>query len=462
LGIVRWQPGDPGRFAARNADDLVLSSRRRRYCGAVAGSVEAAAGQVRVHDRSQPYSAFFTDELLWVEGKLRLDGHARLYGARIEFVRDHGETPPAPFHLLRRDDPASGRKKLQVVVGDQSAGENRFVVGTKTGVGGSGEDVHSEHFVVTDEGKVGVATADPLAPLHLPQEGVQIGTSATPADNFHVQSDTSGPRGLRLYNGDTGSGTHLLSVTQLGRVGIGVTDPSNRLHVDGALGVRQNALFLSGDGRWSSFTFNAHHNEANNGWVFPDPAQPAVTVEIDAWGGPRFEVFSTRVGDNQSWTSRLKVFGHSGDLGMAANGGRVGIGTYSPTAKLDVRGDLRVDGEIELGNPARRPVAAVTGLRMLWGNVSDAGTRLTGEGFTPVRLGAGRYQLTFDEPFSSRPTAVVTKVYRLFTADSGTGVEPQQNAIIDQLEGNFAIVATANADGDLEDSNFCFLVVGPR
>lgn len=463
IGLVRWQPGNPGSFVARTPAEVVQSARIREYCGVVAGSVEATGGQVRVHDRRLPYSPSVTDELLSVEGAMRLDGHARLYGSRIEFVRNHNESPPAPFHLLRRDDMGAGRKTLQVVIGDQSAGDNRFVVGTKTGTDPEGRDLHSEHVVVTDQGRVGVGTSEPAAPLHLTAEGLEIGASATAQDNFHIQSNTDGPRGLRLYNGDVGAGTHIASFTQSGRVGIGLTDPTNTLHVNGALGVRQNAMYLSGDRRWSSLTFNAHHNAANNDWVFPDPAQPAVTIEMDNVNGtPRFEVYSTRLGDTQSWVSRLRVLGHSGDVGMAAAGGNVGVGTYSPLAKLDVRGDLRVTGEIEFDNPLRRPVAGTPGLRVVCGNVGTSGTRVEGEGFSVARLGPGRYRITFDEAFPSPPTVIVSKVYETFQSSAGALVRPAQNAIVDQVVPGSTVIATAGASGALADSNFCFLALGPR
>ena len=39
------------------------------------------------------------------------------------------------------------------------------------------------------------------------QDGLEIGTSNTPEDNFYLQSNTDGPRALRIYNKDVGSGT---------------------------------------------------------------------------------------------------------------------------------------------------------------------------------------------------------------------------------------------------------------
>jgi hypothetical protein len=440
-------------------DEIALDrhARSRVYCGVVASSIEANGGHVRVHDRSQPYSPFFTpDELLWVEGSLRIDGHARVYGHRLEFIRSHTESPRLPIHVLRHD--GTDGTKMQAVIGDQSAGANRFAVGRKTGTDpNTGLDTHSEDFVVTDAGRVGVGTSQPSALLHLKEDGLQIGTSANPDDNFHLQSNTDGPRGLRVYNGDVGAGSHVASLTQTGRLGIGTTDPSNVVHVNGDLGIRQNQLYLSGGtGDWSSVTWNAHHSADGTDWVFPDPTKPAVTIEMDAAGGsPRFEVYSTLPGANTDWRSRLKVFGHNGDIGMALHGGNVGIGTYSPAEKLDVRGEIAFAGGL-------RPVGAPTGTRVIWGRVNANGTVAAGAGFTVARLGAGRYEISFDTPFSLPPAVIISNVWGAFNLEGGASVDTRENALVDRILTNAVIVDTGDTTGDLTDSNFCFMAIGPR
>ncbi|MGH3897914.1 MAG: hypothetical protein ACRDTA_06580, partial [Pseudonocardiaceae bacterium] len=84
-------------------------------------------------------------------------------------------------------------------------------------------------------GNLGVGRGvTPLTALHLPERGLQIGASANAGDNFHWISDVNGgARGLRLYNGNHGSGTHLLTVSRDGRIGVNDTNPGYALTVAG-------------------------------------------------------------------------------------------------------------------------------------------------------------------------------------------------------------------------------------
>ena len=448
LGVVMYQPGNPGHLTTRDDPTKQRHARSRQYIGVVAGSVEAMGGVVHVHDRDKPYSTFATDELLCVEGDIRSDGDVRLFGRRLEFVASHAENPRLPMQVLREDDPAKGTAALTLVIGDKAAGANRLVVARKSGQDAAGRDQHEARLVVTDKGNVGIGTDEPKALLHLAEQGLQIGASTTATDNFYIQSNTDGPRALRFYNKDVGAGVPLLSLTADGRLGLGETAPTHPLHVKGATGIRQNAMYVGGDERWSSLTFNAHHNAANNDWVFPHPELPAVTLEMDAAeaGHPRFEVWSTVLGDNRRWESRVMVEGHSGN---------VGIGTRTPQVRLDVNGDLRFAGLAAVGSTAK--------VRVIWGAVGPDGAITAGEGFTAAPAGGGgRYTLTFTPPFTAQPTLVVTRVHETLSDNHGTAVTASETAVVDQALNDRAIVATADKNGVRANGGFTFVAIGPR
>ena len=445
LGVVTYQPGSPGRLRARDDATRLRHARSREHVGAVAGSVEAPAGVVRVHDRGRPSSPYVTGELLTVEGDVRSDGDLRIFGRRLEFLASHEESPRRPFQVMRKDDLAAGSADLTLVIGDGDQGANRLVVARKSGEDAGG-DLHQPCLVVTDNGRAGVGVERPLAPLHLTGGGLQIGDGSQAEDNFHLEAGTS-PRSLRFNNGNAGAGTPLMALTDEGRLGIGATDPTHALHVTSPRGLRQGSLYLSGDSSWSSVTYNAHHDESNNAWVFPDASKPAVTVEMDAKDAfPRFEVYTTRPGDNRSWTSQLLVRGDTG---------RVGIGTRSPQATLDVAGEVRFSGLFAVG--------AGSATRVLWGAVGLGGSVDAGSGFTVERPGgAGRYRIVFGQPFSGLPVLVVSRVHGSLLANAGTAVTASETAVVDEVDVGGAIAATAGPDGARADGAFTFLAIGPR
>lgn len=127
-----------------------------------------------------------------------------------------------------------------------------------------------------------------------------------------------------------------------GNLGIETATPTNRVHIDHNSGLRVNRLYTSGGAGngpavWSSIAFNAHHNDANSAWVFPDPARRAVTIEMDDVGGtPRFEVWSTTLANTTAWVKRLTVNGDSGDVILNDNGGRTAVGPTAPECRLHV------------------------------------------------------------------------------------------------------------------------------
>jgi hypothetical protein len=264
-------------------------------------------------------------------------------------------------------------------------------------------------------------------------------------------SNTDGARALRFYGGDFGAGTPLMSLTGEGRLGIGETSPTHALHVKRASGLRQNALYVSGDSRWSSVTFNAHHNDANNQWTFPDTTRPAATIEMDARDGfPRFEVLTTILGDNQTWSSRFRVHGHTGDVVMGHNGGNVGIGTINPTAKLDVRGDISATGRIRFAS-GLQAVGSPVPVSLVWGVVRSDSVILRGQGFTVVKPGftLGTYQLFWTTPFLQRPTVVATCF-----GDAFAEIHVETDAFVE--------IHTRINQATTTDHGFAFVALGPQ
>lgn len=219
---------------------------------------------------------------------------------------------------------------------------------------------------ITATQRVGIGTPDPRNPLSVRAQAPQTSDIAERErwDELVSLEDRAGARRWHLNLMRDATGKHLnfaqtgvadarLFLQAGGRVGIGTSAPTNRLHVDSPDGIRQGRLYLSGGVNWSSITYNAHHSADGSAWVFPDPTRKVMTIELDDNGGtPRFEVYSNAAGTQSGWRSHFRIQG--GDAAtevteMARAGGRVGIGTSVPGARLHVVGDAIVSGNLGVG-----------------------------------------------------------------------------------------------------------------
>ncbi|MCD4731496.1 MAG: tail fiber domain-containing protein [Bacteroidales bacterium] len=174
----------------------------------------------------------------------------------------------------------------------------------------------TERMRITSEGRVGIGTINPWAGLHVKGNGY-------PNSFMFLQSDTSADAGLRFYEGDTvkwhifnratadalyiynSNNTHTVFCADQtsGNVGIGTTTPEATLHVDDRIRV---GIFPYGElireGSGAGFKINTHSG--------------------GGWADMHFQTNGT-----------TKMFLESA--------GAVGIGTTSPTQKLDVNGGGR-------------------------------------------------------------------------------------------------------------------------
>src|SRR6266446_1597073 len=144
--------------------------------------------------------------------------------------------------------------------------------------------------------------------------------------------------------------------TNSGNVGIGTTSPVSLLHLGGAAAITFDTpgtnkfrfQTLPGIPNWGALTLNANYIYPI-GWYLDDTSTNGWFFKLDNRGanGPSDSnglwLWRVPPGSNPR-TAEIPVFGVT--TGQAYFEGNVGIGTMTPSAKLDVNGSINVSGNI--------------------------------------------------------------------------------------------------------------------
>jgi hypothetical protein len=202
VGIAAWQSGQ---LVARTPEQILLSRAARRYVGAIAETVLAADGVLRLRDRQTALPSGLTEdqleqntaiqdvdlqietstgrcignELVWVEGNMRVTGDARMFGTKLELrASDGSEAGGAPL-FARRSNTVNdkGGQDLQIAIGTKTDGTDRLTIGP---IDPSTDTLH-ENVIVRSDGEVCMAG------------DVAVGfTSPPPRTALEVQGTISG------------------------------------------------------------------------------------------------------------------------------------------------------------------------------------------------------------------------------------------------------------------------------
>jgi hypothetical protein len=480
LGLVGWTSGVPGKLRALTKDERMLSRRRRRYLGVIAENVLAADGLIRLRRRDTPAQAGKTsddvcgpddpadpshdgdfqvceeraqpNELVWIEGRLRVTDDTRLLGARLEFRdaagRDYLPSGTGSVPLILERVERSGNADLRLLIGTAKTGTtNRLLIaqaGTPTADPDPCRAVHFDapttRVVVQDDGKVGVGTDAPDQLLHV--EGadkafVHVGAKTGPNDIF-VGADKDGAaiaalntNDLRLCAGGADPGDDdptkvtLVALKPGGHVGVGTRAPdTNRL----VTLETKSATYLI-----------ARTN--------PDsPGKPKeVLLGSDASGA---------IVSAMTVNTDLQLRGGNNNTAIwIKDDARVGVGTSSPQDRLDVRGNVRLGLASELLAPG-----SVDNLRIIAGAVSSGGSPTAGGGFTSSRSGTGRYHVTFATAFPAPPVVLANSL----DASADDDVAMVNNVTANGFDIRMSDLADNFDTAELEDDAFSFVVFGLR
>jgi hypothetical protein len=342
------------------------------------------------------------NELVWVEGNMRVIGDARLWGGQLSFragatpggVPAAGSEPEGSLFLRRNADqtsPSSPNQNIEVSIGQPATGVNRLVVAPSN----SGVLATPPALSVGTDSKVGIGVAVPKLALDIKGD---FGSDAGPT-NLHLNGSTvSGQSdGSLLLTASNGT-IELGPDGVLTHVAIGTNSPQGdtALDVHGG-GVALNKPIGSSAPYLSAFIRLLGSELADFDDGILRIRSGGATVAFDG---------ADNVGINTtSPNHRLDVSGDA-NVSSTLSAGSVGIGTTTPGRPLDVNGDANVAGNLRAGS------ANITGSLTLGGGIAVTNTSaafiqllgskvLDGDDFI-LHLWSGGSTVLFDGPNSDR------------------------------------------------------------
>jgi hypothetical protein len=329
LGNVRWLPNQdatqPGQFVQTTDSDRAQSRALRSYIGAVAEAIQAPDGRLRLKSRANPPAAAASDDLVWVEGTLRVNSDVRLFDGKLDFRDAAGGDPNVPLKIQKVNNSQAGQD-IQVIIGQNNPGHNRFAVGPLD----ASKNCDAK-LVVQDDGNAGIGVTSPISKLEV-------------AGDLALRQMTSGaaramaPGETLIWNDGT-----WLRLNQ----NLDFTKPILGVHTPGVFAPM--SLNVGGAGNWGD-------PGGGNVWVTGNigVGTTSLTGRLALSGNSAAQGTLTLFSPNADFvydggSDGLFVFQNTGTT-TAFLGGNVGMGTTTPTSTLHVEGDLFVSGAARRGD----------------------------------------------------------------------------------------------------------------
>ncbi len=341
----------------------------------------------------------------------------------------------------------------------------------------------STFMSIESGGNVGIGTDNPDAKLHVLLSGTVMSQYAGTVACFQQNNTTTDQARVSIIGGNAGAsildfgdadkqdigmlkydhtdnylsysynGSEIMRIEDYGYVGIQTTNPTEVLDVNGAIRVGNTTNTNSGTIKWDGSNFLGYNGSA---WVPLD----VQTTSGGGWTDGGSNVYLTTSSDN------------------------VGIGTNSPSAKLDVNGDiyasndittnsdlwadnayittdLETGGKVQVGTEVNRSAQGSADLiPIAYGVVSYDGTiKDSGTGnWSVTRTSTGRYDITINsENYSS--DSYLTQITPRYLSTGTTSDNVRVASFGDS--SNKLRVYIKDGDGDFANTTFHFIVYKP-
>jgi hypothetical protein len=369
IGIAAYNAGAPGSFSPRSGMQLAYSRTVRRYMGVAAESLLAADGVLRLRDRETDNPTGATDtqldqaaaiqstdigvdpnnstrlignELVWVEGNMRITGNARMFGTQLE-LRDpsgnNGAQNVAP-EFLRSASPASnplGGQDLQICIGSSVTGtppNDRLTIGVLTEAvnaisSTSPDGPLNELVVVRTDGRVAIGTnaidsystlANNLVVASAADTGITVVSAPGNTGNLYFADGTSKDQqkdGYVAYDHskselELGAGANTVLAVTPGSVVVGDVDPAD-------FGGDADQLIVASSSEGAGITISGKKDTIDS----IDFANGTTTFDA---GFIRYNLKTNEMSFGTDATEQVWI----------DSAGRVGIGTALPTGPVQV------------------------------------------------------------------------------------------------------------------------------
>ncbi|MGB9939417.1 hypothetical protein [Methanosarcina sp.] len=218
-------------------------------------------------------------------------------------------------------------------------------------------------MTIHDQGNIGIGTMDPTDKLHIEGDGAFVKTRIFPSDDntqgltgFSLESREQEGKihNWKIYTAPVGGGhgvpgnsltfweygsktdglkPKMVLQANTGNVGIGTTDPNAKLHVQGSISINDYDLRLRGG------------KDGNHGIGWYGPGKPFADTNLD--GPAVFGNMGGALGTNHEGAQKVVLYWNSD--------GNVGIGTTTPSAKLEVKGTFNATQKNFSINHPRKP-----------------------------------------------------------------------------------------------------------